>query len=137
MAATLANGGLCPLSGDKVLCPPSTRAMLSVMQVAGMNEYSRMFHFKVAKSSKSGALLIVVPGILGMMCWSPALDSFGNSWKSVHFCEELVSMFQLHSFDIRTPFRQVVAYRQWKAESEVGTTFSQNLLIQLCVYTVL
>ncbi|KPP58000.1 hypothetical protein Z043_124222, partial [Scleropages formosus] len=121
MAATLANGGLCPLSGDKVLCPPSTRAMLSVMQVAGMNEYSRMFHFKTsvpAKSSKSGALLIVVPGILGMMCWSPALDSFGNSWKSVHFCEELVSMFQLHSFDIRTPFRQVVAYRQWKAESE-------------------
>ncbi|KAG9341347.1 hypothetical protein JZ751_019452 [Albula glossodonta] len=121
MAATLANGGLCPLSGDQVLCPSSTRNMLSMMQVAGMKDYSRMFHFKTsvpAMSSQSGGLLMVVPGVLGLMCWSPELDAFGNSWKSVHFCEELVSMFQLHTFDVRTPFRQVVAYRQWKAESE-------------------
>lgn len=110
-----------------------------------------------AKSSKSGAVLAVVPGVLGLVCWSPELDSFGNSWKAVHFCEvekpsqfprpllsivgfayfllvyivlylwtfwvssqELVSTFQLHSFDIRTPFRQVLTYRQWKAESEVS-----------------
>ncbi|XP_023669625.2 glutaminase liver isoform, mitochondrial isoform X1 [Paramormyrops kingsleyae] len=121
MAATLANGGLCPLSGDQVLSPSSARAMLSMMQVAGMNDYSRLFHFKTsvpAKSSKSGSLLVAVPGVLGIMCWSPELDAFANSWKAVHFCEELVSTFQLHSFDIRTPFRQVVAYRQWKAESE-------------------
>ncbi|KAJ8343973.1 hypothetical protein SKAU_G00313020 [Synaphobranchus kaupii] len=121
MAATLANGGLCPLSGDQVLCPSSTRNMLSMMQVAGMKDYSRIFHFKTsvpAMSSQSGGLLMVVPGVLGLMCWSPDLDAFGNSWKSVHFCEELVLTFQLHSFDVRTPFRQVVAYRQWKAESE-------------------
>ncbi|KAJ8393086.1 hypothetical protein AAFF_G00067690 [Aldrovandia affinis] len=121
MAATLANGGLCPLSGDQVLCPSSTRNMLSMMQVAGMKDYSRIFHFKTsvpAVSSQSGGLLMVVPGVLGLMCWAPELDAFGNSWKSVHFCEELVSTFQLHSFDVRTPFRQVVAYRQWKSESE-------------------
>ncbi|XP_015198475.2 glutaminase liver isoform, mitochondrial isoform X1 [Lepisosteus oculatus] len=121
MAATLANGGLCPLSGDQVLSPSSVRSMLSIMQVAGMNNYSRTFHFKTsvpAKSSKSGTLLVVVPGVMGVMCLSPELDSFDNSWKSVHFCQELVSAFQLHSFDIRTPFRQVVTYRQWKAESE-------------------
>ncbi|MBN3296379.1 TM6S1 protein, partial [Amia calva] len=115
MAATLANGGLCPLSGDQVLNPSSTRSMLSMMQVAGMNDYSRTFHFKTsvpAKSSKSGTLLIVVPGVMGAMCWSPELDAYENSWKSVHFCQELVSAFQLHSFDIRTPFRQVVTYRQ-------------------------
>ncbi|XP_061077653.1 glutaminase liver isoform, mitochondrial isoform X2 [Conger conger] len=121
IAATLANGGVCPLSGDQVLCPSSTRNMLSMMQVAGMKDYSRIFHFKTsvpAMSSQSGGLLMVVPGVLGLMCWSPELDAFGNSWKSVHFCEELVLTFQLHSFDVRTPFRQVVAYRQWKAESE-------------------
>ncbi|MGH0166164.1 UNVERIFIED_CONTAM: hypothetical protein FKN15_050459 [Acipenser sinensis] len=71
-----------------------------------------------AKSSKNGLVLAVVPGIMGIACWSPELDAFGNSWKGVHFCQELVSAFQLHSFDIRTPFRQVVTYRQWKAESE-------------------
>ncbi|KAJ8002964.1 hypothetical protein DPEC_G00164420 [Dallia pectoralis] len=121
MAASLANGGICPLSCDQVLSPLATKSMLSLMQVAGMNDYSRMFHFKTsvpAKSSKSGVMLAVVPGVLGLMCWSPDLDCFGNCRKAVQFCEDLISTFQLHSFDIRTPFRQVLAYRQWKAESE-------------------
>ncbi|XP_016313019.1 glutaminase liver isoform, mitochondrial isoform X2 [Sinocyclocheilus anshuiensis] len=121
LAATLANGGLCPLSGDQVMSPHAVRSTLSVMQVAGMNDYSRTFNFKTsvpAKSSQSGVVLIVVPGVLGLMCWSPGLDCNGNSWRGVHFCEELVSTFQLHSFDIRTPFRQVLCYRQWKVESE-------------------
>ncbi|RXN19630.1 glutaminase liver mitochondrial-like isoform X1 [Labeo rohita] len=121
LAATLANGGLCPLSGDQVISPQAVRSMLSMMQVAGMNDHSRIFHFKTsvpAKSSQSGVVLIVVPGVLGLMCWSPGLDCNGNSWRGVHFCEELVSTFQLHSFDIRTPFRQVLCYRQWKVESE-------------------
>ncbi|XP_029992763.1 glutaminase liver isoform, mitochondrial [Sphaeramia orbicularis] len=121
MAASLANGGLCPLSGDQVLSPMATRSMLSMMQVAGMKDYSTTFHFKTsvpAVSSSYGSLLAVVPGVLGLMAFSPELDACGNPWRAVHFCQELISTFQLHSFDIRTPFRQVLAYRQWKAESE-------------------
>ncbi|KAA0701475.1 Glutaminase liver isoform, mitochondrial [Triplophysa tibetana] len=121
LAATLANGGLCPLSGDQVLSPPAVRCTLSMMQVAGMNDYSRAFHFRTsvpAKSSQSGVVLIVIPGVLGLMCWSPGLDSNMNSCRGVHFCEELVSTFQLHSFDIETSFRQTLSYRQWKVESE-------------------
>uniref|UniRef100_A0AAR2L6A9 glutaminase n=1 Tax=Pygocentrus nattereri TaxID=42514 RepID=A0AAR2L6A9_PYGNA len=90
LAATLANGGLCPMSGDQVLSPAAVRSALSMMQVAGMNNYSRIFHFKTsvpAKSSSSGVVLIVVPGVLGLMCWSPELDAHGNSWRGVHFCE--------------------------------------------------
>uniref|UniRef100_A0A671MT21 glutaminase n=1 Tax=Sinocyclocheilus anshuiensis TaxID=1608454 RepID=A0A671MT21_9TELE len=90
LAATLANGGLCPLSGDQVMSPHAVRSTLSVMQVAGMNDYSRTFNFKTsvpAKSSQSGVVLIVVPGVLGLMCWSPGLDCNGNSWRGVHFCE--------------------------------------------------
>ncbi|XP_038562703.1 glutaminase liver isoform, mitochondrial isoform X1 [Micropterus salmoides] len=121
MAASLANGGLCPLSGDQVLSPAATRSMLSMMQVAGMKDYSTTFHYKTsvpAVSSSHGCLLAVVPGVLGLMAFSPELDACGNPWRAVHFCQELISTFQLHSFDIRTPFRQILAYRQWKAESE-------------------
>ncbi|XP_026166260.1 glutaminase liver isoform, mitochondrial isoform X2 [Mastacembelus armatus] len=121
MAASLANGGLCPLSGDQVLSPAAARSMLSMMQVAGMKDYSTTFHFKTsipAASSSHGSLLAVVPGVLGLMAFSPELDACGNPWRAVHFCQELVSVFQLHSFDIRTPFRQILAYRQWKSESE-------------------
>uniref|UniRef100_A0A4W4H6G4 glutaminase n=1 Tax=Electrophorus electricus TaxID=8005 RepID=A0A4W4H6G4_ELEEL len=90
LAATLANGGLCPMSGDQVLSPTAVRSALSLMQVAGMNNYSRVFHFKTsvpAKSSSSGVMLVVVPGVLGLICWSPELDAHGNSWRGVHFCE--------------------------------------------------
>lgn len=51
MAASLANGGLCPLSGDQVLSPAATRSMLSMMQVAGMKDYSTTFHYKVQSPS--------------------------------------------------------------------------------------
>ncbi|XP_061896630.1 glutaminase liver isoform, mitochondrial isoform X1 [Entelurus aequoreus] len=121
MAASLANGGLCPLSGDQVLSPATTRSVLSVMQVAGMKDYSAAFLYKAsipAVASIHGGLLAVIPGVLGLMAFSPELDAYGNPWRAVHFCQELVSTFQLHAFDIRTPFRQVLAYRQWKAESE-------------------
>nr|XP_046249481.1 glutaminase liver isoform, mitochondrial isoform X2 [Scatophagus argus]XP_046249482.1 glutaminase liver isoform, mitochondrial isoform X2 [Scatophagus argus]XP_046249483.1 glutaminase liver isoform, mitochondrial isoform X2 [Scatophagus argus]XP_046249484.1 glutaminase liver isoform, mitochondrial isoform X2 [Scatophagus argus]XP_046249485.1 glutaminase liver isoform, mitochondrial isoform X2 [Scatophagus argus] len=121
MAASLANGGLCPLSGDQVLSPAATRSLLSMMQVAGMKDYSTTFHYKTsvpAMSSSRGPLLAVVPGVLGLMAFSPELDACGNPWRAVHFCQELISTFQLHSFDIRTPFRQILAYRQWKAEAE-------------------
>ncbi|XP_054476606.1 glutaminase liver isoform, mitochondrial [Anoplopoma fimbria] len=121
MAASLANGGLCPLSGDQVLSPGATRSMLSVMQVAGMKDYSSTFLFKTsvpAASSSLGSLLAVVPGVLGLMAFSPETDACGNPTRAVHFCQELISTFQLHSFDIRTPFRQILAYRQWKSESE-------------------
>uniref|UniRef100_A0A3B4VFG7 glutaminase n=2 Tax=Seriola dumerili TaxID=41447 RepID=A0A3B4VFG7_SERDU len=121
MAASLANGGLCPLSGDQVLSPATARSMLSMMQVAGMKDYSTAFHYKTsvpASSSSHGSLLAVVPGVLGLMAFSPELDACGNPWRAVHFCQELISTFQLHSFDIRTPLRQILAYRQWKTESE-------------------
>ncbi|XP_029378058.1 glutaminase liver isoform, mitochondrial isoform X2 [Echeneis naucrates] len=122
MAASLANGGLCPLSGDQVMSPAATRSLLSMMQVAGMKDYSSVFHYKTsipAASSSSGFLFAVVPGVLGLMAFSPELDAYGNPWRAVHFCQELISAFQLHSLDVRTPFRQVLAYRQWKSESEI------------------
>uniref|UniRef100_A0A672YK96 glutaminase n=1 Tax=Sphaeramia orbicularis TaxID=375764 RepID=A0A672YK96_9TELE len=91
MAASLANGGLCPLSGDQVLSPMATRSMLSMMQVAGMKDYSTTFHFKTsvpAVSSSYGSLLAVVPGVLGLMAFSPELDACGNPWRAVHFCQK-------------------------------------------------
>uniref|UniRef100_A0A3P8X6F2 glutaminase n=1 Tax=Cynoglossus semilaevis TaxID=244447 RepID=A0A3P8X6F2_CYNSE len=140
MAASLANGGLCPLSGDQVLSPASVRSMMSMMQVAGMKESSTAFLHKTsvpAVSSGHGVLLAAVPGVLGLMAFSPEVDSFGNPWRALHFCQfslleisgdflfffpvcpGMVSTFQLHSFDVRAS-RQVLVYRQWKSESEVG-----------------
>lgn len=42
-----------------------------------------------AKSGVSGAVLLVVPNIMGVMCWSPAIDRVGNSIRGIHFCQVL------------------------------------------------
>nr|CAI5866242.1 unnamed protein product [Callosobruchus analis] len=102
MAATLANGGICPISEEKVLKPESVRDVLSLMHSCGMYDYSGQFAFKVglpAKSGVSGAMLVVVPNVMGMCLYSPPLDALGNSCRGVQFCEELVKKFNFHRYD--------------------------------------
>lgn len=60
MAATLANGGICPVSGEKILKPDSVRDVLALMHSCGMYDYSGQFAFKVGLPSKSGQLSVLV-----------------------------------------------------------------------------
>ncbi|KAI1899996.1 hypothetical protein AGOR_G00067670 [Albula goreensis] len=102
MAATLANGGICPITGERVLSAEAVRNTLSLMHSCGMYDYSGQFAFHVglpAKSAISGAVLLVVPNIMGVMCWSPPLDKMGNSIRGIHFCQKLVSLFNFHNYD--------------------------------------
>ncbi|XP_046384446.1 glutaminase liver isoform, mitochondrial-like [Ischnura elegans] len=102
VAATLANGGICPITDEKVLKPDSVRDVLSLMHSCGMYDYSGQFAFKVglpAKSGVSGCMLVVIPNVLGICTWSPNLDTLGNSVRGVQFCEELVRVFNFHRYD--------------------------------------
>uniref|UniRef100_A0A8C2A1Z9 glutaminase n=1 Tax=Cyprinus carpio TaxID=7962 RepID=A0A8C2A1Z9_CYPCA len=106
MAATLANGGICPITGEQVLSAEAVRNTLSLMHSCGMYDFSGQFAFhvtnylnKITVIVLSGAVLLVVPNIMGVMCWSPALDRVGNSIRGIHFCQELVSLFNFHNYD--------------------------------------
>ncbi|KAK9514932.1 hypothetical protein VZT92_025613 [Zoarces viviparus] len=102
MAATLANGGICPITAERVLSSEAVRNTLSLMHSCGMYDFSGQFAFHVglpAKSGVSGAVLLVVPNVMGMMCWSPPLDRLGNSVRGIHFCQELLSHFNFHNYD--------------------------------------
>ena len=48
MAATLANGGICPTSEEKVMSTDSVRDVLSLMHSCGMYDYSGQFAFNVS-----------------------------------------------------------------------------------------
>ncbi|XP_044525627.1 glutaminase kidney isoform, mitochondrial isoform X2 [Gracilinanus agilis] len=102
MAATLANGGFCPITGERILSPEAVRNTLSLMHSCGMYDFSGQFAFHVglpAKSGVAGGILLVVPNVMGMMCWSPPLDKMGNSVKGIHFCHDLVSLCNFHNYD--------------------------------------
>ncbi|XP_044144282.1 glutaminase liver isoform, mitochondrial [Bufo gargarizans] len=102
IAATLANGGICPITGERVLSAEAVRNTLSLMHSCGMYDFSGQFAFHVGlpgKSGVSGAILLIVPNIMGVFCWSPPLDRIGNSVRGIHFCHELVSLFNFHHYD--------------------------------------
>ena len=99
VAATLANGGVCPTTDERVVRPECVKNVLSLMLSCGLYNYSGDFAFKVglpAKSGVSGALVLVIPNVMGITFWSPPLDAMGNTVRGVQFCEEFVHMYNFH-----------------------------------------
>ena len=47
----------------------------------------------------SGIVIVVVPNVVGFATWSPPLDTIGNSARGVMFAEELVKIYNFHTFD--------------------------------------
>ncbi len=102
VAATLANGGICPVTGERVFKTETVRNCLSLMSSCGMYDFSGEFAFTIglpAKSGVSGAVMVVVPNVAGFCTWSPRLDELGNSVRGIDFCQRLVSNFNFHSLD--------------------------------------
>lgn len=74
VAATLANAGICPMNGEKIVDSQTVKHCLSLMYSCGMYDFSGEFAFSVgipAKSGVSGALFIVIPHVMGIAVWSP------------------------------------------------------------------
>ena len=102
IAATLANGGICPVTGKRVLSTETVRNCLSMMSSCGMYDYSGEFAFTIglpAKSGVSGVVMIVVPNVMGICTWSPRLDSHGNSVRGIAFSQKLVETYNFHNYD--------------------------------------
>ncbi|PIC44135.1 hypothetical protein B9Z55_004607 [Caenorhabditis nigoni] len=102
MASTLANGGVCPITNETCIAPNPCRDVLSLMYSCGMYDASGQFSFNVglpAKSGVSGAMIVVVPNVMGLCLFSPPLDTLGNSCRGVAFCKKLVSTFNFHNYD--------------------------------------
>ena len=102
MAATLANGGVNPVTGERALRADLVENVLSVMATCGMYDYAGEWVYRVgipAKSGVGGGILAVVPGQLGIGIYSPPLDEKGNSVRGIKVCQELSERFGLHCFE--------------------------------------
>jgi len=102
LAATLANGGVCPITGDRILLTKNVQHCLSLMVSCGMYDFSGEFAFSVglpAKSGVSGAMIVVIPNVMGLCLWSPRIDARGNPIRCIDFCRDLVRRFNFHNYD--------------------------------------
>ena len=82
MAATLANGGVNPVTNRRVIDAQHVPAILAVMATAGLYDDSGKWLYATglpAKSGVGGGLIAVSPGKFGIAVVSPPLDAAGNS----------------------------------------------------------
>src|SRR6202051_2715670 len=99
MAATLANRGINPVTGEQVMTPYAISRTLSVMTSSGMHDYAGEWIYRVgipAKSGVGGGILAALPARLGLGSYSPRLDSHGNSVRGIKVCEALSLHYDLH-----------------------------------------
>jgi glutaminase len=114
MAATLANGGVNPLTRETAIRGELVPSVLSVMTTCGMYDYAGEWLYEIglpAKSGVSGGLLAVLPGQLGIGVFSPPLDERGNSVRGVAVCRELSRDFELHFLRVPRPARATLRAR--------------------------
>lgn len=109
IGATLANHGIHPLTGERVVAQEVVRDMLSVALSCGMYDYAGEWVFNVgipAKSGVGGGILGIMPGVGGLATFSPPLDEHGNSVRGLRVFEELSARFSLHLFDPDHPWQR-------------------------------
>ena len=99
MAATLANGGVQPVTGERVCSAAAARITQAVMTSAGMYDGSGQWMVNVgipAKSGVAGGLIGTMPGQLGLASLSPRLNEQGNSVRGVRIFREMSASLGLN-----------------------------------------
>lgn len=102
MGATLANGGVNPITGQRAIEQRYVKYLLSIMLSCGMYDYAGEWAYRVGIPSKSGVgggIVGVIPGQFGIGIFSPPLDAKGNSVRGILACRELSERFGLHAFE--------------------------------------
>jgi len=82
MSASLANGGVNPITKERVIDGSHCRHVLAVMVTAGLYETSGDWLYDTGlpgKSGVSGGIVAVAPGKGGLGTFAPPLDEAGNS----------------------------------------------------------
>lgn len=88
----LANNGINPSSGEKIVPAKTVIATVTLMQSCGMYDFSGKFtkdYGVPTKCGRAGGLLSIIPGIGALGTWSPPLNEDGNSVRGIAMVERL------------------------------------------------
>ncbi|MCE1173831.1 MAG: glutaminase A [Propionibacteriales bacterium] len=101
MGATLANGGVNPITGVRVVPAHVVRPVIAVMMTSGLYEISGEWLYDVAlpgKTGLGGGIVTVAPGRLGLGGFSPLLDEAANTVRGARAHAEIAEALGLGLF---------------------------------------
>ena len=102
MGATLANGGINPVTGKRVIKQTNVAPVLALMVMEGLYTASGDWAYTVglpAKSGVGGGLVAVAPGKLAIAAYSPPLDQAGNSVRAQAAITQIAHALELGLFN--------------------------------------
>ena len=104
MGATIANGGLNPITKERCLDEASVPQLLAVMMMAGFYDESGAWAWKSGLPSKTGVgggIVSIVPGKMAIVGFSPPLDTAGNSVRGASAIHQIVTDLNLNLFNTK------------------------------------
>ncbi|MGO1544283.1 MAG: glutaminase A [Gulosibacter sp.] len=130
MSMTLANGGINPVTRERVVPEWVCRQVLSVMATCGMYDSAGDWLSSVgipAKSGVGGGIIGALPGQIGIGTFSPRLDQHGNSVRGVEACERISRDLGLHIMELPAPSIEEIG-QQSRTESGARLVAVQGAL---------
>src|SRR5262249_7794407 len=101
MGATLANGGVNPITGGRVVDTQYVPKGLAIMMTAGFYNQSGLWAYTAglpAKTGVGGGIVAVVPGKLAIVGFSPRLNEAGNSVRAMKAIEYISDQLGVNLF---------------------------------------
>lgn len=101
MGATLANGGVNPLTSKRVMQAANVPELLAIMATAGFYDESGEWMYTAgvpAKTGVGGGIVAVVPGRFAFAAFSPRLNAAGNSVRSLNAIRDIAGQFGVGVF---------------------------------------
>lgn len=100
-AATIANGGLNPITNQQVFIRHYAPYITSLMATVGFYEHTGDWLYSSgipAKTGVGGGIMGVLPGVMGIAAFSPPLDESGNSVRAQLAIKHIVNSLELNVF---------------------------------------
>ena len=101
MGATLANGGVNPLTKERCIDSDHVPRVLAVMMMAGFYDESGAWAYKAglpAKTGVGGGIVAVVPGKMAIVGFSPPVNEAGNSVRATEAIDYIIGQLNLNIF---------------------------------------
>jgi glutaminase len=98
MAATLANDGVNPVTRDRAVKADVARGAVTLLMNSGLRGERKAWLMKAgvgAMTSRAGAVMLVVPGRMGIAAYSPPLGSSGISARGERAVRYLIKVLMI------------------------------------------